>query len=86
MPIARSHQIDSVVGTRMNVIVKGVEDTYGEGRVHRRLDLFSCHPTNFASFWSWVSVASGRAAAEDAGDDSMIQVLLDAGETFHGDR
>lgn len=69
------------MGTRVDVIVESVKDTYGEGRFHRRLDLFSCHPTNFASFCSWVSVASGRAAAEDEGDDSMIQVLVDAGES-----
>jgi hypothetical protein len=38
------------------MIVEGVEDTYREGGVHRRWDLFCCHPTNFASFWSWVGL------------------------------
>ncbi len=28
------------------------------------MDLFFCHPTNFASFCSWMSVAFGLTAAE----------------------
>jgi hypothetical protein len=70
----------------MDVVVEGVQYTYSERRVHRGFDLLSGHPTDFAGFGSWVSVAGGWAATEDKRDDSMSEVFVDAAETFHRDR
>ncbi len=80
------YEIDSVVGTRMDLGIKSVENTDGESRGHRTLRFLSAHPTNFASFRSRVSVICSRTAPEDEGHDSTIEVLIDAGETFNVDR
>lgn len=73
------------MGTRVDVVVEGVQGAYGERGVHRGFDLLFGHPTDFASFSSWMGVTSGRTATVDKGDDSLGEVLVDAGETFDRD-